>query len=92
MTVRGAFYPLGTSNFRGFTYVAQALKYFAIIVNMQWSNLQVRVGTKPNLAFSTVGFSNWKKAVDRFKDHVSSSAHRDAFTVFNAFRSTSPCA
>ena len=86
MPVRGAFYPLGTSNFHGFTYVAQVFCYYC---KYAASNLQVRVGTKPDSAFSTVGFSNWKKAVDRFKDHVSSSAHTYAFTVFNAFRSTS---
>ena len=70
---------LCTSNFKTYCFYC---KYAA-------SNLQVRVGTRPDPAFSSIGFSNWKKAVVKFKDHEASAAHRDAFTVFQASRGTS---
>jgi hypothetical protein len=44
----------------------------------------MKVGTKPDPAFSTAGFSNWKKAIITFKSHESSAAHKDAFIVFQA--------
>lgn len=33
--------------------------------------------SKADQAFTTVGISNWKKAVERFKEHESSHAHRN---------------
>ena len=45
--------------------------------------------TKADPAFSTIGFSNWKKAMNRFKEHESSLAHRDAFAAFLAPQSPS---
>lgn len=53
-------------------------------------NSQVRVvSSKADPAFTTVGFSNWKKALDRFKEHESSLAHRDCLAAFIASKSTS---
>lgn len=40
-------------------------------------------------AFTTNGFSNWKKAVTKFKEHEQSLAHKDAITAFKAMNSQS---
>ena len=42
---------------------------------------------KAERAFSEEGFCNWKKALDRFKAHELSHAHRDALFAFNASKS-----
>lgn len=36
------------------------------------------MSTKADPAFSTSGYSNWKKAVDKFREHEQSLAHKDA--------------
>ena len=51
------------------------------------SQLKV-VSTKADPAFTMIGFSNWKKALNKFKEHESSLAHRDAFAAFIASKST----
>lgn len=40
--------------------------------------------TKSSNAFTTVGFSNWKKACEAFKDHEKSHAHRLSIVKFGA--------
>ena len=40
-------------------------------------NLRV-MSTKAASAFSVDGFCNWKNAVEKFKEHEKSQAHRDA--------------
>ena len=39
------------------------------------------MSTKADCAFSTAGFSNWKKGTSSFKQHQSSLAHRDAMSA-----------
>ena len=45
------------------------------------------MSTKTDPAFSVEGFSNWKKALTRFKTDEVSHAHRDALSAFNASKS-----
>ena len=42
------------------------------------------MSSKAEQAFSVDGFSNWKKALTRFKAHELSQAHRDAVLAFEA--------
>ena len=39
------------------------------------------VSSKADPAFTTAGFCNWKKAVERFKEHESSHAHRNSLAT-----------
>ena len=59
---------LCTSNFKVYCF------YCKYVVH----NLQIRAGTKQDPAFTNVGFSNWKKGVEKFKAHEASSSHKDA--------------
>ena len=47
------------------------------------------MSTKAEPTFTTTGFSNWKKATTRFKEHESSQAHRDAVFAHVSANSTS---
>ena len=38
--------------------------------------------TKAKQVFTSVGFSNWKKATERFKEHVRSQAQEDAMAAY----------
>ena len=44
------------------------------------SNLRV-MNTGAASAFSVDGFCNWKNAIEKFKEHEKSQAHRDAFAA-----------
>ena len=48
------------------------------------------MSTKADPAFSVSGFSNWKKALDRFREHESSLAHRDAVHAYTAATNSVP--
>lgn len=47
------------------------------------------MSTKADPAFSLPGFSNWKKAVDKFKEHEQSLAHRDSILASTAAKNLS---
>ena len=47
------------------------------------SNLTV-MSTKAAPAFSVYGFCNWKNAIEKFKEHEKSQAHRDAVAAYVA--------
>ena len=70
---------LCTSNFKVYCF------YCKYVVH----NLQIHAGTKQDPAFTNVGFSNWKKGVEKFKAHEASSSHKDACIVFQSSRGTS---
>ena len=41
----------------------------------------IKLSTKLEMAFIETGFTNWKKAIEKFKDHEVSSCHREAINV-----------
>lgn len=41
----------------------------------------IKLSTKLEMAFIETGFTNWKKAIEKFKDHEDSSCHREAINV-----------
>ena len=41
----------------------------------------IKLSTKLEMAFIETGFTNWKKAIAKFKDHEDSSCHREAINV-----------
>ena len=41
----------------------------------------IKLSTKLEMAFIETGFTNWKKAIEKFKDHKGSSCHREAINV-----------
>lgn len=47
------------------------------------------LSSKAETAFSSTGYSNWRKATVRFKEHELSLAHRDAINAFQSSQSTS---
>ena len=47
------------------------------------------MSTKAEPTFTTTGFSDWKKATTRFKEHESSQAHRDVVFAHVSANSTS---
>ena len=47
------------------------------------------VSSKADAAFVTNGFCNWKKGMEKFKDHESSSAHKNSLAAIIASRNMS---
>ncbi len=47
------------------------------------------VSSKADAAFVTTGFSNWKKGMENFKDHESSSTHKNSLAAIIASRNVS---
>ena len=41
----------------------------------------IKLATKLEMTFIETGFTNWKKAMEKFKDHENSSCHRQAMHV-----------
>ena len=41
----------------------------------------IKLSTKLEMAFIETGFTNWKKAIEKLKDHEDSSCHREAIDV-----------
>ena len=41
----------------------------------------IKLSRKLEMAFIETGFTNWKKAIIKFKDHEDSSCHREAINV-----------
>ena len=41
----------------------------------------IKLATKLEMTFIETGFTNWKKAMEKFKDHENSSCHREAIHV-----------
>ena len=49
---------------------------FCVICVQQNAKLNLRAARNKELAFISEGFSNWKKAVTRFKEHQLSDCHK----------------
>ena len=47
------------------------------------------VSSKADPAFITTGFCNWKKGMEKFKDHESSLAHKNSLAAIIASRNVS---
>ena len=41
----------------------------------------IKFSRKLEMAFIETSFTNWKKAIEKFKDHEDSSFHREAINV-----------
>ena len=41
----------------------------------------IKLATKLEMTFIETGFTNWKKPMEKFKDHENSSCHREAIHV-----------
>ena len=41
----------------------------------------IKLATKLEMTFIETGFTNWKKVMEKFKDHENSSCHREAIHV-----------
>jgi len=41
-------------------------------------------------AFTSTGFTNWKKAKKRFQDHAKSSSHADALAMWHEWKKDHP--
>ena len=53
---------------------------------MAYDSSAVVASSKADPAFTTAGFCNWKKAVERFKEHESSYAHRNALAMYQSMQ------
>ena len=47
----------------------------------QHKQRNMKLSTKLEMTFIETGFTNWKKAIEKFKDHEDSSCHREAINV-----------
>ena len=43
----------------------------------QYKQGNIKVSSKLEMIFIKTGFTNWKKAIEKFKDHEDSSCHRE---------------
>ena len=60
--------------FKWIHFCRQDLKFFVTTVSTEASSLSGR-NIKADQAYVTTGFSNWKKTIERFKDHEHSVTH-----------------
>ena len=77
MLVTDLFCNHGTNSFHRFIYVPQNSRYTAI----PYDSSTKAASSKADSTFTTAGFYNWTKVVERFKEHESSHAHRNTLAT-----------
>ena len=79
---RDIFWYRGISNFHG----SQGFCYYCKLCHD--SNVGL-VSSKADPAFVKTGFCNWKKGMEKFKDHESSLAHKNSLVAIISSRNVS---
>ena len=85
------FLPSWYTQFPWIHFCKAKLKVFCFHCMIASKGHTVRIrNAKADSAFISTGFSNWKKAVEKFRDHEQSASHRDVLFTLSTTRNAVP--
>ena len=77
------------SEYTWLTFCIPRKRVFCFYCRTATSKTLVTYSTKGEISFTQVGFNNWKKAKERFRDHEHSQTHRGACLKHSALQQPS---